>query len=94
MALVKSSGKVFSFGQGTSGQLGTGALKNSSVPIVASGNWLSPCVLDDCSLGTPVDPGSVVKRIFAGGNCSFASVATLAMVRNFGSVACIPESVC
>ena len=85
MALVKSSGKVFSFGQGTSGQLGTGALKNSSVPIMASGNWLPPSMLDDCSSGTPVDPGNAVKRIFTGGNCSFASVTTPAMVRNYGN---------
>ena len=94
LALVKSSGKVFSFGQGTSGQLGTGALKNSCVPIVASGNWLPPSTLDDCSSGTPVDPGNVVKRIFTGGNCSFASVAIPAMVRNSGSEVCSPQIFC
>lgn len=94
IALVKSSGKVFSFGQGTSGQLGTGALKNSSVPIVSSGNWLPLNALDDCSSGTPVDPGNVVKRVFAGGNCSFASAATPAMVRNSGSEVYSPKLFC
>lgn len=84
MALVKSTGKMFCFGQGTSGQLGTGALKNSGVPIVASGDWLPPDTLDDYCSGTPVDQGNVVKTIFAGGNCSFASVAVLTLVREYG----------
>lgn len=79
MALVRSTGKVYSFGLGGSGQLGNGKKANVASPCLASGSWQSPGSLPGL-VGSSVDPGSptpparVVKGIFAGGDHSFVSL--------------------
>ena len=72
---------MFSFGQGTFGQLGTAAIGNSAVPVVVNGTWLHPDSLHDFTLGTPVDRGDIIRRIFAGGDQSFAVVVLPGIVR-------------
>ena len=80
LALVKSSGKVYSFGLGENGQLGRGQNSNTATPTPVQGSWLSMDSLPDLEGGSSVDPdtialqGWVVKRICAGGHHSFAAV--------------------
>jgi E3 ubiquitin-protein ligase HERC4 len=77
LALVKSSGKLYGFGLGSSGQLGVGSTGNVATPTLVQGNWMNKEVLPSL-LGTSVDPneveGVVVRRVFAGGDQSFASL--------------------
>ncbi|XP_052020470.1 probable E3 ubiquitin-protein ligase HERC4 isoform X2 [Apodemus sylvaticus] len=69
-AFVPSSGRIYSFGLGGNGQLGTGSTSNRKSPFTVKGNWLS--YNGQC----PQDIGSedyfCVKRIFSGGDQSFS----------------------
>ena len=65
LALVKRSGRVYSWGLGGSGQLGLKSTKNFNSPcVVTSVEW--------ASFDSPT--GCVVKRICAGGDQSFVCV--------------------
>ncbi|XP_028632618.1 probable E3 ubiquitin-protein ligase HERC4 isoform X3 [Grammomys surdaster] len=69
-AFVPSSGRIYSFGLGGNGQLGTGSTSNRKSPFTVKGNWFS--YNGQC----PQDIGSedyfCVKRIFSGGDQSFS----------------------
>ncbi|XP_068272668.1 probable E3 ubiquitin-protein ligase HERC4 [Nyctibius grandis] len=69
-AFVPSSGRIYSFGLGGNGQLGTGTTSNRKSPFTVKGNWLP------YSTQCLKTPGSeecyCVKRIFSGGDQSFA----------------------
>ncbi|XP_072095264.1 probable E3 ubiquitin-protein ligase HERC4 isoform X2 [Mobula birostris] len=64
LAFVPSSGKVYSFGLGGNGQLGTGSTSNRKSPSTVRGAWI------------PYSPNAennfFVKRIYSGGDQSFA----------------------
>ncbi|XP_059803316.1 probable E3 ubiquitin-protein ligase HERC4 isoform X1 [Hypanus sabinus] len=64
LAFVPSSGKVYSFGLGGNGQLGTGSTSNRRSPSTVKGAWI------------PYSPNTqdyfFVKRIYSGGDQSFA----------------------
>uniref|UniRef100_A0A8C6FY16 HECT and RLD domain containing E3 ubiquitin protein ligase 4 n=1 Tax=Moschus moschiferus TaxID=68415 RepID=A0A8C6FY16_MOSMO len=69
-AFVPSSGRIYSFGLGGNGQLGTGSTSNRKSPFTVKGNWFP--YNGQC----PPDFDSVeyfcVKRIFSGGDQSFS----------------------
>lgn len=70
MTLVPSKGRVYSFGLGSVGQLGTKSSINSNTPQLVLGPWLSPS-------GTSVietNKQYVVKSIYAGGDQCFVRV--------------------
>lgn len=70
LTYVPSRGRIYGFGLGCSGQLGTRTAKNSQVPQVVIGPWASPNGVT--LLDQPTEPLSV-RRIFSGGDHSFAS---------------------
>ena len=82
--MIETTGKLYSFGLGANGQLGTSTTTNQKIPAPVHGGWLSSTTLQEegdlIDFGTPVDlvplaeHGFVVKRVFAGGDQSFASV--------------------
>ena len=82
--MIETTGKIYSFGLGANGQLGTSTTTNQKIPAPVHGGWLSSNTLQEegdlIDFGTPVDlvplaeHGFVVKRVFAGGDQSFASV--------------------
>ena len=82
--MIETTGKIYSFGLGANGQLGTSTTSNQKIPAPVHGGWLSSNTLQEegdlIDFGTPVDlvplaeHGFVVKRVFAGGDQSFASV--------------------
>ena len=72
--LVGKRRLVNAFGQGSVGQLGNGHTVSSRVPGEVLVNQASAVSMGDGSLGTSVDLEFGVKRIFAGGDQSFASV--------------------
>ena len=82
--MIETTGKIYSFGLGANGQLGTSTTTNQKLPAPVHGGWLSSNTLQEegdlIDFGTPVDlvplaeHGFVVKRVFAGGDQSFASV--------------------
>lgn len=70
LTLVPSKGRVYSFGLGGVGQLGTKASVNSNTPQLVLGPWLSPS-------GTSVIETNklyIVKSIYAGGDQCFVKV--------------------
>ncbi|KAL5505563.1 hypothetical protein EMCRGX_G007016 [Ephydatia muelleri] len=75
--LVGKRRLVNAFGQGSVGQLGNGHTVSSRVPGEVLVNQASAVSMGDGSLGTSVDLEFGVKRIFAGGDQSFASVEPL-----------------
>ena len=70
LALIHSTGRIYGCGLGGSGQLGTGQLANQKSPSPVRGNW---CPLSTGKQGVPVDKSFLVKRLFAGGDQSFAT---------------------
>ena len=73
---MKQTGCMLSFGQATSGQLGRIDIRTPDVPQVVEGDWLPPSTVEDFKHGSLVDRGDVIRRIFAGGEQSFASIIT------------------
>ncbi|XP_043912312.1 probable E3 ubiquitin-protein ligase HERC4 isoform X2 [Protopterus annectens] len=70
LAFVPASGRIYSFGLGGNGQLGTGSTCNRKSPFTVKGNWVPHCSQkpsfeynENCCC---------VKRIFSGGDQSFA----------------------
>lgn len=78
LALVPSRGRVYGFGLGGSGQLGSRGSQNAYVPQVVLGPWVSPSgtSLLDNSLLTE-DNFMVVKRIYSGGDRCFVFLVEL-----------------
>ena len=78
------SGHTYTFGMGSSGQLGNGKRAPSTQPtLICLGD--PPNVNPDPDLGTPVDPGDLeeqtkkkgcyrLRQVFAGGDQTFATV--------------------
>ncbi|MEE6488184.1 hypothetical protein FKM82_015154 [Ascaphus truei] len=70
LAFVPSTGRLFSFGLGGNGQLGTGSTCNRKSPFTVKGNWLPN---NDYAQHTENADGCYcVKKIFSGGDQSFA----------------------
>ncbi|XP_067901927.1 probable E3 ubiquitin-protein ligase HERC3 isoform X2 [Heterodontus francisci] len=68
LVFVPSSGKIYSFGRGDKGQLGNGETNNQLVPLPAN-------IMDISGNNGPENARTTepaVRRIFAGGNQSFA----------------------
>uniref|UniRef100_A0A8C5PVV1 HECT and RLD domain containing E3 ubiquitin protein ligase 4 n=1 Tax=Leptobrachium leishanense TaxID=445787 RepID=A0A8C5PVV1_9ANUR len=70
MAFVPSSGRVYSFGLGGNGQLGTGSTCNRKSPFTVKGNWVSYC--DFINHSDSAGGLYCVRKIFSGGDQSFA----------------------
>ncbi|KFV45475.1 putative E3 ubiquitin-protein ligase HERC4, partial [Gavia stellata] len=68
-AFVPSSGRIYSFGLGGNGQLGTGTTSNRKSPFTVKGNWLPYST--QCPIITDSEECYCVKRIFSGGDQSF-----------------------
>ena len=69
--LAKYTGDLITFGQGLMGQLGNGTTLSTEQSIPVMGRWSSP----KRYLRAPrPSNSSVVKRVFAGGNHSFATI--------------------
>lgn len=78
MALVPSRGKVYAWGLGGSGQLGTQTARSVTTPQVVHGPWItkngdsSPMVESDST--NPLSGDFIVKHIFSGGDQCFTTV--------------------
>ncbi|XP_036402620.1 probable E3 ubiquitin-protein ligase HERC4 isoform X1 [Megalops cyprinoides] len=70
LAFIPSSGKIDSFGLGGNGQLGTRSTCNRKSPAPVKGPWVLHNV--PCHPDTDADQCCCVKRIYAGGDQSFA----------------------
>lgn len=70
LAFVPSSGRIYSFGLGGNGQLGTGSTCNRKSPFTVKGNWISHS--DYSQLPDRIEGYYCVKKIFSGGDQSFA----------------------
>ncbi|XP_036192777.1 probable E3 ubiquitin-protein ligase HERC4 isoform X7 [Myotis myotis] len=69
-AFVPSSGRIYSFGLGGNGQLGTGSTSNRKSPFTVKGNW---CPYNgQCLPDVDSEEYFCVKRIFSGGDQSFS----------------------
>ncbi|XP_006889079.1 PREDICTED: probable E3 ubiquitin-protein ligase HERC4 isoform X3 [Elephantulus edwardii] len=69
-AFVPSSGRIYSFGLGGNGQLGTGSTSNRKSPFTVKGNWLPYNA--QCRPDLVYEDYFCVKRIFSGGDQSFS----------------------
>uniref|UniRef100_A0A2K5IP04 Probable E3 ubiquitin-protein ligase HERC4 n=1 Tax=Colobus angolensis palliatus TaxID=336983 RepID=A0A2K5IP04_COLAP len=69
-AFVPSSGRIYSFGLGGNGQLGTGSTSNRKSPFTVKGNWYP--YNGQCLPDTDSEEYFCVKRIFSGGDQSFS----------------------
>ncbi|GLG99343.1 E3 ubiquitin-protein ligase Smurf1 [Gryllus bimaculatus] len=76
LALVPSRGRIYGFGLGGAGQLGTRVARNATTPQVVLGPWVSPSGSSVVKAEIPSKHAKncVVKRIFAGGDHCFAVV--------------------
>ncbi|EDO34592.1 predicted protein [Nematostella vectensis] len=77
LALVPSSGRVYTFGRGGDGQLGLGVTNNCNSPMTAKGPWLRSNNIK--SMLPEADGDSVVytvRRIDAGGDHCFAMASS------------------
>ncbi|XP_053547813.1 probable E3 ubiquitin-protein ligase HERC4 [Bombina bombina] len=70
LAFVPSSGRIYAFGLGGHGQLGSGSSCNRKSPFTVKGCWLS--YSDFIQLPNNAEECYCVKKIFAGGDQSFA----------------------
>ncbi|XP_064450768.1 probable E3 ubiquitin-protein ligase HERC4 isoform X5 [Mirounga angustirostris] len=74
-AFVPSSGRIYSFGLGGNGQLGTGSTSNRKSPFTVKGNWFP--YNGQCPPDTDSEEYFCVKRIFSGGDQSFSHYSNL-----------------
>lgn len=77
LALVPSRGRVYGFGLGCSGQLGTRNKMNSSVPQVVVGPWVSPSgskLIEQSKVEAVNSKNIMIRKIFSGGDHCFVSV--------------------
>lgn len=78
LALVASRGRVYGFGLGCSGQLGTRCTKSSSVPQVVLGPWVSHSGTALFKDKNEVS-NMIIKRIFSGGDHCLVSTTDFSM---------------
>lgn len=77
LALVSSRGRVYAWGLGGAGQLGTRVTRSVATPQVVLGPWVSPNGSAIFEVNNPISEYSVdcvVKHIFSGGDHCFATV--------------------
>ncbi|PNF22147.1 putative E3 ubiquitin-protein ligase HERC4 [Cryptotermes secundus] len=76
LAFVPSRGRVYAFGLGGAGQLGTKAIRSATTPQVVLGPWVSPGGVSVVEAGIQSEHASkcMVKRIYSGGDHCFATV--------------------
>ncbi|GFG40937.1 hypothetical protein Cfor_04032 [Coptotermes formosanus] len=76
LAFVPSRGRVYAFGLGGAGQLGTRTVRSASTPQVVLGPWSSPGGAPVVMVGVCSEHAGncVVRRIFSGGDHCFVSV--------------------
>ena len=68
--LAKYTGQVISFGRGHKGQLGIGSLQDAvEFPVSVHTYWSPPSSLNE-------HDSKVIKGVYAGGNCSFATIVS------------------
>lgn len=70
LTLVPSSGRVYGFGLGGSGQLGSRTARNSQLPQVVNGPW---AMIEQSVQKNEYPYPLSVRRIFSGGDHSFAA---------------------
>ncbi|XP_061545693.1 probable E3 ubiquitin-protein ligase HERC4 [Phycodurus eques] len=83
LAFTPSCGKMDSFGLGGNGQLGTRSSSNRKSPGPVKGPWIHSVDSD----GRVVDQNCCIKRIYAGGDQSFAQNSTANNLQNSDDVA-------
>ena len=73
---MPSRGKVYAWGIGGSGQLGSRIARSISTPQVVLGPWVSKngTIAMETDSTSPVSEECVVKHIFCGGDHCFATV--------------------
>ncbi|XP_044515140.1 probable E3 ubiquitin-protein ligase HERC4 isoform X3 [Gracilinanus agilis] len=69
-AFVPSTGRIYSFGLGGNGQLGTGSTSNRKSPFTVKGNWFP--YSGKCPPSSDGEEYFCVKKIFSGGDQSFS----------------------
>ncbi|CAB1343389.1 unnamed protein product, partial [Coregonus sp. 'balchen'] len=74
LAFIPASGKMDSFGLGGNGQLGTRSTSNRNSPAPVKGPWVA--YNGPWPTNTDMEQGCCVKRIYAGGDQSFAHYHT------------------
>ncbi|XP_021936482.1 probable E3 ubiquitin-protein ligase HERC4 isoform X2 [Zootermopsis nevadensis] len=76
LAFVPSRGRVYAFGLGGAGQLGTRATCSATTPQVVLGPWVSPGGVSVVEAGIQTEHASncMVRRIYSGGDHCFATV--------------------
>ncbi|KAL0964222.1 hypothetical protein UPYG_G00321040 [Umbra pygmaea] len=74
LAFIPSSGKMDSFGLGGNGQLGTRSTSNRNSPAPVKGPWVAYSC--PTPTNTEMEQGCCVKKIYAGGDQSFAHYHT------------------
>ncbi|KAM6916059.1 putative E3 ubiquitin-protein ligase HERC4 [Xenentodon cancila] len=78
LAFTPSSGKMDSFGLGGNGQLGTRSTCNRKSPALVKGPWAASSTPTE----TDLEEDCFVKRIYAGGDQSFAHYCTASNLQN------------
>uniref|UniRef100_A0AAX7TH87 HECT domain-containing protein n=1 Tax=Astatotilapia calliptera TaxID=8154 RepID=A0AAX7TH87_ASTCA len=78
LAFTPSSGKMDSFGLGGNGQLGTRSTSNRKSPALVKGPWVVASTATD----TDSEENCCVKRIYAGGDQSFAHYCSTNSLQN------------
>ncbi|XP_014190598.1 probable E3 ubiquitin-protein ligase HERC4 isoform X1 [Haplochromis burtoni] len=78
LAFTPSSGKMDSFGLGGNGQLGTRSTSNRKSPALVKGPWVVASTATD----TDSEENCCVKRIYAGGDQSFAHYCSANSLQN------------
>ncbi|XP_065359238.1 probable E3 ubiquitin-protein ligase HERC4 isoform X2 [Calliphora vicina] len=75
LALVPSRGRVYGFGLGCAGQLGTRVTNSSLIPQVVLGPWVSPSgqALIESNISEDVETSYIIKQIFSGGDHSLVT---------------------
>ncbi|KAI8120902.1 putative E3 ubiquitin-protein ligase HERC4 [Lucilia cuprina] len=75
LALVPSRGRVYGFGLGCAGQLGTRVTNSSPLPQVVLGPWVSPSgqALIESEMPEDVESSYIIKQIYSGGDHSLVT---------------------
>ncbi|XP_048125460.1 probable E3 ubiquitin-protein ligase HERC4 isoform X4 [Alosa alosa] len=76
LAFISTSGKINSFGLGGNGQLGTRSTCNRKSPALVKGPWRALNSSEPDDMPSDSEQGYYVRRIFAGGDQSFAHFST------------------
>ncbi|XP_017957265.1 probable E3 ubiquitin-protein ligase HERC4 isoform X1 [Drosophila navojoa] len=77
LALVPSRGRIYGFGLGSSGQLGTRNTKSLNLPQLVIGPWVSPSG-STLLQSTDANIASVIHQIFSGGDQSIVTTSMFA----------------